>query len=163
MVLCLGEPLRSYFFHFDVHFISFCCYFCVFILLMLFFFHFQSTFPCHQHSTLASQNREGLHQIWAIPRLLSIAFAFASTARATALSGRFLPTGVFYLMLLHRHLAQPAFIKASLRAGSSSLKFAELHYPAHLFVWIRVNSQASYSRQFSFTAYLYNREVICGA
>ena len=66
-------------------------------------FHFQAAFPFHRHPTLASQVCEGLHQLWALPRQLSIAFAFASTASATVLSGRFLPTGVFYLMLLHWH------------------------------------------------------------
>ena len=63
-------------------------------------FDFQDTLPCHWHSTLASQAREGLHQLWALPRLLLIAFSFSSTASATVLSGHFLLTGVFYLMLL---------------------------------------------------------------
>ena len=60
---------------------------------------------------------------------------------ATILSGNCLPTVVFYLKLLHRHW--PALIKASLGAGSSSLKFAGLHTdprntdPAHLLVWSR--------------------------
>ena len=87
-------------------------------------FDFQATLPCHWHSTLASQTREGLHQLWALPRLLSIAFSFSSTASATVLSGHFLPTGVFYLTLLPdifgipNILAQPAFIKVSLGAGS---------------------------------------------
>ena len=62
------------------------------------------------------------------------------TASATVLSRHFLPTGVFYVMLLPNILAQPAFIKASLGASSSSLKFAGLHAdlrntdPAHLYV-----------------------------
>ena len=87
-------------------------------------FDFQATLPCHRHSTLASQTREGLHQLWALPRLLLIAFSFSSTASATVLSGHFLPTGVFYLTLLPdifgipNILAQPAFIKVSLGAGS---------------------------------------------
>ena len=57
--------------------------------------------------------------------------------------GIFLPTGVFCLTLLHRHF-KPAFIKASLGASCSSLKFAGLHAdprntdPAHLFVWFTV-------------------------
>ena len=64
-------------------------------------FDFQATLPCHRHSTLASQTRdEGLHQLWALPRLLLIAFSFSSTASAMVLSGRFLPTAVFYLTLL---------------------------------------------------------------
>ena len=63
-------------------------------------FRFQATLPCHRHSTLASQAREGLHQLWALPRILLIAFSFSSTASATVLRGHFLPTGVFYLTLL---------------------------------------------------------------
>ena len=107
-------------------------------------FDFQATLPCHRHSTLASQAREDLHHLWALPRLLFIAFSFSSTARATVLSEHFLPTGVFYLTLLHDILAQPAFIKAFLGAGSYSLKFGRLHTdsrnadPAHLFVWFTV-------------------------
>ena len=37
------------------------------------FLHFQATFPCHQHSTPASQAHEGLHRLWALPWLLSFA------------------------------------------------------------------------------------------
>ena len=63
-------------------------------------FDFQATFPCHWHSVLASQTSESLHQPWALPRLLSIAFSFSSTSSAMVLSGHFLPRGVFYLTLL---------------------------------------------------------------
>ena len=55
-------------------------------------------------------------------------FHYFLIASATVLSGCFLSTGIFYLMLLHRRLTQPAFIKASLGAGSSSLKFSGLYY-----------------------------------
>ena len=67
-------------------------------------------------------------------------FRYLLTASATVLSGHFLPTGVFYLTLLPDIFAQPAFIKASLGAGSYSSKFAGLHTDprntesAHLFV-----------------------------
>ena len=67
-------------------------------------------------------------------------FRYLLTVSATVLSGHFSPTGVFYLTLLPDILAQTAFIKASLGAGSYSLKFAGLHTdpqntdPAHLFV-----------------------------
>ena len=107
-------------------------------------FDFQATLPCHWHSTLASQAREGLHQLWALPRLPFIASSFSSTASATVLSGRFLPTGVFYLKFLPDILEQPAFIKASLGAVSYFSKFAGLHTdlqntdPTHLFVWFTV-------------------------
>ena len=65
--------------------------------------YFQATSPYHRHSTLACQAREDLCQFWALPWLLSIAFAFSSIASATVLSGHFLPTRVFYLTLLLRH------------------------------------------------------------
>ena len=89
-----------------------------------------------------SEAREGLHQLWALPWLLSIAFAFPSTASATVLNGaffthrRFLPYAPSPIFL-----TQPAFIKTSLRAGNSFLEFAGLHadpcntHLAHLFVW----------------------------
>ena len=56
----------------------------------------------------------------------------------------FYPQKFFTLCSFSTFLAQPAFIKASLGAGSSSLKFAGLHTdlqntgPAHLFVWFTV-------------------------
>ena len=74
---------------------------------------------------------------------LSRPFFHSFTASATILRGHFLPTGVFYLKALPfpTFLPQPAFLKVSLRAGSSSLKFAELHAdsrntgPVYLFIW----------------------------
>ena len=75
-------------------------------------FCFQATLPCHQHSTLPSQAREGVHQLWALLRLLSIAFSFSSTARATVLSGHLLPIGVFYLMPLPDIFGTTCFYQA---------------------------------------------------
>ena len=51
-------------------------------LLLLFFpnwrfLRFRATFPCHRHSTPASQAHKGLHRLWALPWLLSVAFLFA--------------------------------------------------------------------------------------
>ena len=110
-------------------------------------FDFQATLPCHRHSTLASQTREGLHQLWALPRLLLIAFSFSSTASATVLSGHFLPTGFFYLTLLPNIFgAFPKFWHNLLlsrfywKPAVTFLKVAGLHTyprntdPAHLFV-----------------------------
>ena len=87
------------------HFIFFRHLLFVFIQFssLLFFIHFQATFPWHWHSTLASQPREGFHQLWALPWLLSIAFAFSSTASAMFFSRNFLFISVFYLTLLPRH------------------------------------------------------------
>ena len=135
MVLCLREP--------PVRFLW--CWlfiqFCIFIVL-LFLVYFQVTLPCFRYSTLSSQVREGLHQLWALPWLLLIAFAFSSTAGDMVLSRHFLPTGVFLPCAPSpTFLTQPAIIKASLGARSSSLMFSGLHAdprntdPVHLFVW----------------------------
>ena len=34
------------------------------------FLRFRATFSCHRHQTLASQARESLHRLWALPWLL---------------------------------------------------------------------------------------------
>ena len=71
-----------------------------FILLLYLHLISRLPLPCHRHSLLASQAREGLHQLLALPQLLFSVFSFSSTASATVLRGHFLPTGVFYLTLL---------------------------------------------------------------
>ena len=96
MVLCLGKPPGGFC---DVGCCS-CCF------PPWRFFRFRATFPCHRHATLASQAREGLHQLWALDWLLSVALIFARffchsfTASATVLRGHVLRTGVYYLALL---------------------------------------------------------------
>ena len=55
-------------------------------------------------------------------------FCYVLTASATVLSGHFLPTGAFYLTLLPSNLAQPAFIKVSLEAGSYFLESCRASY-----------------------------------
>ena len=55
-------------------------------------------------------------------------FRYLLTASAMVLSGHFLPTGVFYLTLLPNILAQPAFIKVSLGAGSYFLESCRASY-----------------------------------
>ena len=146
MVLCLGEPPRRFLLLlFFIHFCSsFCCCCCSFHLGAL---------PCHRHSTLASQAREGLHRLWALPWLLLIAFAFSSTASATVLSGRFLPTDVFYLTLLHRHcstcvyqglLGSRQFFLEVCKASYWSSK----HRPGPSVCLIHSNSQKFYTGKF---------------
>ena len=100
-----------------------------FILFLFFFIHFQATLPRHRHYTLASQAREGFHQLWALPQLLLIAFSFSSTTSATVLSGHFIPTGVFYLMLLPKIFGTSCFYQGfpGRGAGSFSLKFVGPH------------------------------------
>ena len=105
-------------------------------------FNFQATLLCHRHSTLVSQDSEGLHQLWVLPRLLLIGFSFSSTPGATDLSGRFLPTGVFYLTLLPNIFGTTWFYQGF--PGSQQL-FLEICRAScwsskntdqgHLFVW----------------------------
>ena len=83
-----------------VHFWCVSLFVYVFHFVVVSLFDFQAALLCHRHSALASQTREGLHQLWALPRLLLIASFFLSTASATVLSWHFLPIGIFYLTLL---------------------------------------------------------------
>ena len=114
-------------------------------------FDFQASLPCDRHSILAFQTRESLHQLWALPRLLPIAFSFSSTASATVLRGHFLPTGIFYLTLLPNIFGTfPTFWHNLLLSrfyrerAVTFLKVVGLHTdprntdPTHLFVWFTV-------------------------
>ena len=77
MVLCLGEFPGGFC---DV---GCCCCFPYWRFLV-----FRTTFPCHQHSTPASQAREGLHRLWGLPWLLSVALllpGFSATVLPRAL------------------------------------------------------------------------------
>ena len=68
----------------------------VFVLSHWRFLRLWATFPCHLHFILAFQAREGLHQLWALPWLLLVAFllpGFFVTVLPRAL--RFW-AGVFY-------------------------------------------------------------------
>ena len=50
-----------------------CCYSSFIVVLhSLMFLYFRATSLCQWHSTLASEACEGLHQLWDLPRLLSI-------------------------------------------------------------------------------------------
>ena len=131
-------------------------------------FDFQATLPCHRHSTLASQTREGLHQLWPLPRLLSIAFSFSSTMSAMVLSGNFLPTGVFYLTLLPNILVEPAFIKVSLGAGSYFLEscrasyWSSKHRPSPSVCLIHSNPQSSIHLKYVFMHVNIAKSFTCG-
>ena len=142
MVLCLGEPLRRF---------LFCC--CIFICQCFSFCC--CSFHCFSTSSLTLP--------WTIARFLHPFCTFSPAHRRVIRdtfifnhSDIFLPRalrfwvgisytqGFFTLRSFPTFLAQPAFIKASLGASSSSLKFAGLHTdprntdPAHLFVWFTV-------------------------
>ena len=55
-------------------------------------------------------------------------YRLTASAMVLVLSGDFLPTGIFYLTLLPNILAQPAFIKVSLGAGSYFLESCRASY-----------------------------------
>ena len=142
MVLCLGEPPGRFLLLLFIHFCSsFCC--------CCSSFHFQATMPCYAC--------EGLHQLWALPRLLLIAFAFSSTASATVLSGdffthrRFLPyTSSPTFSCIYQGLpgSRQSFLEVC-RASYWSSK----HRPGPSVYLIHSNSQSSYSEEFIFKFY----------
>ena len=102
-------------------------------LLLLFYPHwrflcFQATFPCHRHTTLVSQTRKCLLQLWALPWLVSIAlfcqdFPSHFIASAAFLRGYFLSTGAFYLALLQYFFLH--FV-TRMRAGAPHLEPSSL-------------------------------------
>ena len=90
MVLCLGEPPA------DVFDVDCCC--CFFPYWR--FLRFRTTFPCHRHSNLASQVREGLHQLWALPWLLSVALYLPDFSVTVLPRAQQFWLGIFYTQAL---------------------------------------------------------------
>ena len=148
MVLCLGE-LSSRFllllFIFVLHFVFVLHSFLFFILLLLFFISFPGCFA------MSPALHPGFSGPWRPPPALSSTPTTFDCLCFFIYRERY---GFEWAFFTHRRflpyapsptfLTQPAFIKASLGAGSSSLKFAGLHTdpqntdPAHLFVWFTV-------------------------
>ena len=124
----------------------------IFILLLLFFIHiFFSTSSLTLTWTIARFldpfcTFSPAHHIVTRDTFIFQPLRYLLTASAMVLSGHFLPTGVFYLTLLPdifgipNILAQPAFIKVSLGAGSYFFESCRVHTVprntdlAHLFV-----------------------------
>ena len=100
-----------------------CCSSFMSVFFMLVAVHFRATFSMPP-------------AIWALPLVLFIALLFRLQRALRVWMGAF-----FTLRSFPTFLSQPAFTKASLGAGSCSLKFAGLHVdhrnvdPTHLFVW----------------------------
>ena len=113
IVLCLGEPPGGFY---DVALHS-CLFFLCWLLCIS-----GLLFPCHRHSEL-------------YPWYFSLLYFSVYNERYE------FEWAFFTLRSFPTFLSQPAFIKASLGAGSCSLKFAGLHVdhrnvdPTHLFVW----------------------------
>ena len=93
-------------------------------------------------------------------------FRYLLTPSATVLSGRFLPTGVFYLTLLHWHFTcvyqglpgSRQFFLEVCRASYWSSK----HRPGPSVCLIHSNPQSSYSERFSFKFYHILSWIACG-
>ena len=157
MVLCFREPPGRFLLLLFTHFSSSCC--CCSSL------HFHATLPCHRHSTLASQACEALHQLWALPRLLLIVFAFSSTASATVLSGNFFTHRCFLLLA-----SSPTFFCVYQGLPGSWQSFLEVfrasywsskHRPGPSVCLIHSNPQSSYSEKFIFKFYYILSWITC--
>ena len=130
---CLGEPPGG-----------FCDVACCFCFMSREVFPFPETFPCHQHSTLASQVCKGLHQLWALPWLLLVALLLPSFSDTVLLrvqrffSVRFLPKGVFYFALLPTfwHVLWVGTRAGTPHPGSSSVPaLTNLSLPSDASTW----------------------------
>ena len=118
MVLCLGAPPRRFLLLLllYLHFIFVSSFYLlmffilsIFFILLLFFIHIYfstSSLPLpwtiagflHPFYTFSPAHRKVIHDTFIFQL-----FRYLLTASATVLSGHFLPTGVFYLTLLHRY------------------------------------------------------------
>ena len=148
MLRCLGEP--------PVRFLCFCCC-CCWTFLMCIFICQRSSFCCFCSSLISrllyhvtdtppwllrpvktSISSERYPDYFWLPFLFHLPWALRFWV------GIFYPQVLFILRSFLTFLAQPAFIKASLGAGSYSLKFVGIHTdlwntdPAHLFFWFTV-------------------------
>ena len=168
MVLCLGEPPKRFFVVADLHFI------------FVSSFHFWSSF-CRCSSFVDVLHSHLLFDIIPHPSVdyrrvftpisyfqpspspsdsrhfHSQPFRYLLTARATVLSGHFLPTGAFYLTLLHRHFTSvyqglPGSWEFFLEVCRASY-WSSKHRPGPSVCLIHNNPQSSYSERFSFKFY----------
>ena len=143
MVLCLGEPPGGFC---DVGCGCCCCCCCCFTHWR--FLRFRAIFPCHRHSTPASQAREGLHRlwlIWALRWLLSVALSFARLFTSQFYRERY---GFEWAIFSHRcflpYAPSPTFLEQFVtqmrvgtpHPGSSSVPgLTELSLPADAWAW----------------------------
>ena len=98
---------------------------------------------CQQRSTLASQAREGLHQLWVLPLLLSVTLLFARVFRhsfiasATVLSLTLFIHRPFYLAFFpYMALFVTQMGAGSPHPGSTSVPaLTKLSFPADAWSW----------------------------
>ena len=118
----------------------------MFFILLVLYLHLISRLLCHVTGTppwlLRPVKVSTSSELY--PDYFWLPFLFHLPRALRFWVGIFYPQAFFTLRSFPTFLAQPAFIKASLGAGSYSLKFAGLHTdprntdPAHLFVWFTV-------------------------
>ena len=139
MVLCLGEPPGGFC---DVG-CGCCCCCCCFTHWR--FLRFRAIFPCHRHSTPASQAREGLHRLCTLRWLLSVALSFARLFTSQFYRERY---GFEWAIFSHRcflpYAPSPTFLEQFVtqmrvgtpHPGSSSVPgLTELSLPADAWAW----------------------------
>ena len=121
-----------------LHSLLFFIHFCSSFVVIL---HFQATLPCHRHSTLVTQARKGLHQLWTLPWLLSIAFAFHLPWALRFLVGIFYPQAFFTFRSFPNIFNSTCFYQGLPGSRQFFLEVVGLHAdpqntdPAHLFIW----------------------------
>ena len=152
MLLCLGEPLVRFLFLF------LCLYLPMFLILLLYLhlifrllYHVTSTPTWLLRPVKVSISSELYPDYFWLPLLFNLPQVLRFWV------GIFLSQPFFTFCSFLTFLAQHAFIKASLAAGSYSLKFTGLHTDprntdqVHLFVWFTV----IHNRLYIFNLYLY--------
>ena len=169
MVLCLGETrgrflLQLFFISFlylhSIFVSSFCC--CS-------SFHFQATSPCHRHSTLASQAREGFHQLWALPQLLSIAFGFFIYRNRYGFEWAFFTHRLFFTLRSFTKIFGSTYVYQGLPGGQQlflevcrTSYWSSEHRPGPSVCLVHANTQLSYSEEFIFKFYHIFSWITCG-
>ena len=146
MLLCLGEHLMRLLVFVLLLFIFYVYLYLSMIFILLLYLHLISRLLCHVTGTppwlLRPVKVSTSSELY--PDYFWLPFLFHLPRALRFWVGIFYPQAFFTLCSFPTFLVQPAFIKASLGAGSYSLKFAGLHTdpqntdPAHLFVWFTV-------------------------
>ena len=134
MILCLGETPGGFY---DVG----CCCCC---FLHWRFLRFQATFSCNHHSTLASQAREGSHQLWSLPWLLSFVLLLPGLFVIVLPRVQQFWVGIFYPQEIFTWRSFPTFLTSlvtQMDAGtpyaraSSVPTLTKLSLPADAWTW----------------------------
>ena len=174
MLLCLGEPPRRFLLLLYLHFISDLHF--VVVSSFVDFRHSHLLFRHHPSPFRGLLSGFYTHFILSVQPIAEwFAILSFSTFLLSSCRERY---GFEWAFFTHRRflpyapsptfLTQPAFIKAFLGAGSSSLKFAGFHTdprntdPAYLFVWFTVIYKSRILERFMFNFYHILAWITCG-